>query len=345
MSDPRLLVTTSPFLKDSASTAWIMWHVSLSLAPVVLVATWFFGGSVPLVILAAIAGATVPEGIQTILRRNARQPQAPPLRDGSAFLTGLLLALTLPPGIPLWMAFLGGLVSVVLGKTVFGGIGANVFNPALVGRAFLQAAFPATMTSWLPVVDAGSRTQLPATLFTTPLLAADVDAISAATPLSQATFGQPTPEFVDLMFGAVPGSLGETGALVILLAGLYLAVRGIVNWRIPLSILATVWLVGSGLHLLDPAGYPGGLFHLSTGGLMLGAWFMASDPVTSPMTQAGCWVFGALIGVLIVVIRVFGGLPEGVMYAILFANAATPLINRFTQPRTFGTRFKPGFTR
>lgn len=341
-SSVNLLVTTSPFLKDRANTAWIMWQVSMSLVPVALLATFYFGLGVLLIIGATIAGAAVPEWAQT--RMKSKAPAISPLRDGSAVLTGLLLALTLPPGIPLWMAFLGGLVAVLIGKTVFGGIGANAFNPALVGRAFLQAAFPATLTSWRPAGGLGDLTTIPSTLFSVPFLRAEVDGVTAATPLSQMKFGGDLPQWIDLASGAVPGSAGETGAVLILFCGLYLVARGILKWRIPVAILGTVWLAGAGLHAIDPS-YADGWFHLSAGGLMLGAWYMATDPVTSPMTQAGCWVFGVLIGLLVVVIRVFGGLPEGVMYAILFLNACTPLINRVTQPRTFGTRFKPGFTR
>jgi H+/Na+-translocating ferredoxin:NAD+ oxidoreductase subunit D len=336
--EAHLLVSTSPFLKDRADTAWIMRQVSYSLIPVLAAATWFFGVGVLLVAAATILGALLPEWL---LNRRATPS---PLLDGSAFLTGLLLALTLPPGIPLWMAFLGGFFAVLIGKSVFGGIGANIFNPALVGRALLQAAFPASLTSWNPFGGWGEILVLRGAPFTAPFLRPDVDAVTMATPLSTMMFDGTAPPGMDMSVGAIPGSLGETAALLILVCGLYLAARGIVNWRIPVAMLGAAWLMGQFLHILAPA-YPTGSFHLAAGGLMLGAWYMASDPVTSPITQAGCWIFGALTGVLVVIIRVFGGLPEGVMYAILFMNACTPLINRFTQPRTFGTRFKPTFTR
>ena len=327
---PSLLLTTSPFLKAREDTAWIMWQVNLSLLPVVAASVYFFGLRALLVIAVATAGALLPEWIAT------RAKNTNTLKDGSAVITGVLLALTLPPGLPLWMAFAGGVVAVALGKLLFGGIGYSVFNPALVGRAFLQAAFPVAMTTWM--VQQGGFFDLSGATLASPFLQSEVDAVSTATPLAQMKFdAQPTAPS-DLLLGTTSGSLGETSALLILLGGAYLAARRVLNWRIPVSIFASVFVFGSVLHWIDPAAYPPGWFHLLAGGLMLGAVYMATDPVTSPITQRGCWLFGAGIGLLVVVIRTFGGLPEGVMYAILLMNAAVPLINRVTQPRIFGAR-------
>ncbi len=337
---PRLLLTTSPFLKDRADTAWVMWQVNLALVPVVLAATWYFGLGALLLVAAATAGAVLPEW--WVGRATGKTPN--PVRDGSAVITGVLLALTLPPGLPLWMAFVGGAAGVGLGKIAFGGIGFAAFNPALVGRAFLQASFPAAMTTWSPFGGAAELTQLRGDPFAIPFLRPGVDAVTTATPLAHMKFEGVSTSAADLALGRIPGSLGETFALLILAGGIYLAVLKIVNWRIPLAVFAGTFVTGELVHWIHPT-YDGGLFHLLAGGLMLGAVFMATDPVTSPITQAGCWVFGIAIGVLVVVIRVYGGLSEGVMFAILLMNGFVPVINRITQPRTFGTRHHAGWLR
>jgi len=321
------LVSASPHLHSGDSTPKIMWNVVLSLVPVVAAASYFFGATALLVVLASVLGALVPERIWG--PRSAT-------RDGSAAITGILLALTLPPGIPLWMAFLGGAFGIVFGKVVFGGLGQNVFNPALLGRAFLQAAFPVAITTW-PVAGGpwwGLRGDTFAIPFTHPRA---LDTVTGATPLGLMKFEHKGTAALDLLLGRTGGSLGETAALVILLCGGYLALRNYLNWRIPAAIFATVALLSGILHLLD-ARYPGPLFMLLSGGLVLGAVYMATDMVTSPVSHRGALIFGAGIGVLVVAIRVWGGLAEGVMYAILLMNAVVPAINRVTEPRVFGTR-------
>ena len=330
---PKLLLTTSPFLKHGEDTAFLMWQVNYSLLPVVAVATWFFGLGVLLITGACIAGALLPEWLE-----NRASGGKNTVRDGSGIITGALLALTLPPTTPLWMAFMGGLVSIALGKVVFGGIGSNIFNPALVGRAFLQAAFPASMTTWTLPDKGSGLLAVPDGLFTFPFMKADVDVVTSATPLAHMKFDGLSTPVEDLLLGTTGGSLGETSSAVILLCGIYLAARRILNWRIPIAIFVTVAAVAALMHVADPARFATPQFHLFSGGLALGAVFMATDPVTSPITQRGCWIFGAGIGVLVIVIRAFGGLPEGVMYAILLMNATTPLINRTTQARIYGAR-------
>ncbi|HEX5138320.1 MAG TPA: RnfABCDGE type electron transport complex subunit D [Planctomycetota bacterium] len=321
------LVTASPHLHSGDSTPKIMWNVVLSLVPVVAAATHFFGPTALLVVLACVLGALVPERIWG---------QRSSTRDGSAAITGILLALTLPPGIPLWMAFLGGAFGIVFGKLVFGGLGQNVFNPALLGRAFLQAAFPVAITTW--PVAAGPWWGLRGGTFALPFASPSaLDTVTAATPLGLMKFEHKGTPVLDLLLGTTGGSLGETAALVILLCGGYLALRNYLNWRIPASIFVTVAFFSAVLHLADPR-YPGPVFMLLSGGLVLGAVFMATDMVTSPVTHRGALIFGAGIGVLVVAIRVWGGLAEGVMYAILLMNAAVPAINRVTQPRVFGTK-------
>ena len=325
MSAEKLIVTASPHLRSLDSVPRIMWHVVASLVPVVVSAAWFFGVSALLQVATAVVVALLTERVTGKGGATA---------DGSATITGLLLGLSLPAGLPLWMTALGAAFAIVFGKQVWGGLGQNVFNPALVGRAFLQAAFPVAITTW---PAAGGRfLTLHGNLFALPLTHSLPNAVTSATPLGLLKFeGKGTP-LADLVIGSTGGSLGETAALVILAGGVYLAWRGYLNWRIPVSILVTVMVVSGIVHLVDPT-RPDALFMLFSGGLMLGAVYMATDMVTSPITDRGKWAFGVGIGILVVVIRVWGGLPEGVMYAILFMNALTPFINRATQPRVFGT--------
>ncbi|HEV2290471.1 MAG TPA: RnfABCDGE type electron transport complex subunit D [Gemmatimonadales bacterium] len=320
-----LIVTASPHVRSQDSTPVIMWNVVGSLVPVVAAAAWFFGVSGLLIIAAAVVGAVATEHF---LGRGGT------LSDGSAAITGLLLGLALPPGLPLWMACLGGAFGIAFGKLVWGGLGQNVFNPALVGRAFLQAAFPVAITTWPPV--GGPFWALKGDLFALPFTRPATDAITSATPLGLLKFEGHTTRLIDLVTGATGGSVGETAALVILAGGAFLAWKRYLNWRTPASILLTVAVVSALIHLVDPR-RPDALFMLFSGGLMLGAVYMATDLVTSPITNLGRWVFGFGIGVLVVVIRIWGGLPEGVMYAILFMNALVPFINRATQPRIFGS--------
>lgn len=330
MTRSRLLVTAPPHLGGPDSTPTIMWSVVGSLVPVVAVATYYFGPSALLVIAAASAG-----GVLTELWFG---PQGA-LRDGSAAITGILLGLTLPAALPLWMAFVGGVFGIGFGKLVFGGLGQNIFNPALLGRAFLQSAFPVAMTTWSTAAPRWS--DLRGDNFAIPLMSPEVvDAMTGATPLGLMKFDQSGTDVSALIMGSVGGSLGETSALVVLGCGAYLAVRKHLNWRIPASIFATVAVLSGSLHLLDAARYPGAMFMLFSGGLMLGAIYMATDMVTSPVTNKGCWVFGFGIGFLVVVIRLWGGLAEGVMYGILLMNALVPFINRATQPRVFGSDTK-----
>lgn len=325
MSPSRLRVTASPHIRGPASTATIMWHVVLSLLPIWGVAVWWFGPSALLVVLAAILGALLPE---RVFGRSGS------LSDGSCVITGLLLGLTLPPGLPLWMAFVGGFFGIAFGKLLFGGLGQNPFNPALLGRAFLQASFPVALTTW--PVTGGSWWALRGDNLALPLMQPSPDVLTEATPLGRMKFEHVGTHLLDLVGGTTSGSLGETAGVVILACAGYLALRRFLNWRIPAAIFATVALFSGVLHLIDGTRYADPLFMLFSGGLMLGATYMATDMVTSPVTNLGCWIFGAGIGALTVVIRTWGGLPEGVMYSILLMNALVPFINRGTQPRVFG---------
>ncbi len=321
----RLELTASPHLKAADTTARIMWSVVFSLVPVVAASIWYFGPSAVLVIGAATAGAVVTERMF-----GARGS----LGDGSAAITGILLGLTLPPGFPMWMAFLGGVFGIGFGKLLFGGLGQNVFNPALIGRAFLQAAFPIAITTWPAATQ--SWWSLRGPNLAIPFTGGGVEAVTQATPLGLFKFDAEPTASLDLMLGSTGGSLGETAGVLILLCGGYLAARRYLNWRIPLSIFATVAALSAVLYVIDDTRFASPVFMLFSGGLILGAVYMATDMVTSPVTNGGCWIFGVGIGALVVLIRAWGGLPEGVMYAILFMNALVPFINRATQPRVFG---------
>jgi len=299
----------------------------LTLLPIVAWSVWLFGPSALLVTLASVAGAVATEHF---IGRHGT------LADGSAAITGILLGLTLPAGFPLWMAVVGGGIAIGFGKLLFGGLGYNIFNPALIGRAFLQAAFPVAITTW--PARSGSWWALRGDNFALPLMRPHVDAVTAATPLGLFKFEGQGTDVGSLFLGTVGGSLGETSALLILLCGGYLALRRYLDWRIPVSVLGTVALLQGALHLMNSTRYASVPFTLFSGGLVLGAVYMATDMVTAPVTKLGRWVFGAMIGLKVVVIRAWGGLPEGVMYAILLANALVPYINKVTQPRVFGAR-------
>jgi electron transport complex protein RnfD len=334
-------IRTAPHLKRPQGVEQIMRNVVYALLPVAGFSVWQFGISALALLLTCTTVAMLTERLFSQLAGRGNT-----LGDWSVVITGVLLALTLPPGFPLWMAAVAAFIAVALGKALFGGLGFNVMNPALVGRAFVQAAFPVAITTWTPAFLPGRFSEfIPSTLavpFMRPdpvlpwIQALEVDGFTGATPLALQKFQQITTSTSDLLFGQVIGSTGETSAILILLGGLYLAFRRMLDWRIPLGVFAGATLVSLPLWWLDGTVYPSPVFVCLSGGLMLGAWFMASDMVASPVTALGAFIYGALIGVLTVVIRLFGGLPEGVMYAILLANAASPLIASWTQPRVYG---------
>ncbi len=326
LKDPKLFVQAAPFLQQGLTTPKAMRDVIYALIPITLASIWFFGLSVLLVLMASIAGAVITDWM---FSKNGTES----LLDGSAVLTGLLLGLTLPPNLPLWMAFIGSVVGIGLGKTVWGGLGNNLFNPALVGRAFLLANFPNAMTTWAP--SGGGLFHIYPSNFAWPFMQT-VDAVTTATPLGLMKFQQEETPLLDLMIGTTTGSFGETCGLLIILGGIYMILRRSIDWRIPVAILGTVIIFTGLLFIADSTYYPSPLFSVFSGGLLLGTFFMATDPVTSPMTPKGTWIFGIGIGIIVILIRVFGGFPEGMMYAILLMNATVPLIERYTQPRAFG---------
>lgn len=338
---PKIELRTSPHIKSAPSVAQIMRNVVYALVPICGFAVYQFGLSA-LALIAVVSAAC----LATERFFNWMSGKESSLSDWSATITGLLLALTLPPGFPLWMGAVAGFIAIALGKAIFGGLGFNVFNPALVGRAFVQAAFPVAITTWTPPFAPGRFTEFIPSSLTLPLMAPPpmnewvralgVDAFSGATPLAHWKFEGVITSTADLFTGMTAGSAGETSALLILLCGCYLALRRMMDWRIPAAMLLGAFLTAALFYLQDAGRYPDPLFVLFSGGLMLGAVFMASDMVGSPVTPWGVWIYGLFMGFITVIIRFFGGLPEGVMYAILLGNALSPLIEGITQPRIYG---------
>ncbi len=328
-----LQIRPSPHISGGASVEKIMANVILALMPTVLFAIYLFGLAALVTILIGTFSCLLTEYL--FCKANGKPSS---ISDNSIIITGVLYSLTLPPGLPLWMVCIGGIIAVLLGKLLFGGLGYNLFNPALVGRAFLQAAFPSAMTTWYPAMNADRFTSLPLSTLTFPFTTPSYDTISSATPLAAMKFDQILTDSSDLFLGLSSGSLGETSSLLILTGGIYLIARRMMRWQIPAGIFITVVIISTITHNISPNTYPSAQFMLFSGGLMLGAMFMATDMVASPITAKGCFIYGLLIGVLVMIIRLWGGMPEGVMYAILFANAVSPHIDRWTQPRPYGYR-------
>ncbi|MGA0369150.1 MAG: RnfABCDGE type electron transport complex subunit D, partial [Kiritimatiellia bacterium] len=334
---------TSPHLRGMHSVSKIMRHVVYALIPVSLFSVLQFGLSALALLITCTAVCVGTEHF--FCKKEQRQST---VSDWSAVITGVLMALVLPPGFPLWMAAVASFVAIAVGKLFFGGLGYNVFNPALVGRAFAQAAFTVPITTWTPGMAHRRFLEFIPTTLTPPFLKPDfdgfylwveslkIDGYTGATPLAMMKFDRVEVDTLQLFLGTLASSAGESSSLLILMGGLYLAFRKMLNWRIPVAVLGSAFILSGIFYLKDPAIYPTPFFTVVSGGLMLGAVFMATDMVSSPVTPVGLWVYGILIGLITVMIRLFGGLNEGVMYAILLGNAATPLINNLTQPRIYG---------
>ena len=307
-------LSSSPHLARPDNVRTIMKNVNMALLPAIVFGVYYFGFRSLLMILTAVISCVVTEIILNKLQNKKFQ-------EGSAIVTGILLAMTLPPTLSLGFVVMGSVFAIAIGKQIFGGLGYNIFNPALLGRAFLQASFPVRMTTW----------ENPKTF---------VDAKTMATPSGGFKFGdaviKESEHYFDLLIGNTGGCIGETCALAIIAGGIFLLIKKYADWRIPVSYLGAVAVFGAIFWLINPEQYPDPIYHLLSGGLMLGAFFMATDMVTSPITPRGSWIFGIGAGFLLVIIRLFGGLPEGVMYSILLMNAFTPLINRYTRPKFFG---------
>lgn len=332
-----LTVSGSPHVFGGDSVKKIMYGVVIAMIPAMLVSFYFFGLDAARVIFFSVAGCLLFEYlIQKFLMK-----QEPSINDGSALVTGVLLAFNVPSNLPVWIILAGALVSIGIGKMSFGGLGKNPFNPALVGRVFLLISFPVQMTSW----------PIPKPLFAEKI----TDAITGPTPLGilkegvaagktvQDILSDPAfPSYIDTMIGNQSGSLGEMSAIALLLGGLYMLIRKIITWEIPASYMGSVIVFAGILWLVDPTHYVNPFFHLVTGGLMLGIFYMATDMVSSPMSRKGQLIFGAGCGILTILIRVWGAYPEGVSFAILIMNAFTPLLNKYLKPKRFGEVVKNG---
>jgi len=323
-----LTVSPSPHEYSKESTKKLMYGVVIALAPAMLATIWFFGWAAILVTSVSVISCV-------IIRKE------PSVSDGSAIVTGLLLAFCLPTNLPIGLVVLGALVAIGVGKMTFGGLGNNPFNPALIGRVFLFLSFPVQMTTW--PVPRGFKTSF-------------TDAITGATPLSilnenydkvpvQNIMTNPElamPDYQQLFWGNTGGSLGEIAAFALLIGLGYMLIRKIITWHIPLSILLTVTVFTGILWFANPESNADPLYHLMTGGLLLGAIFMATDYVTSPMSNKGMIIYGVGIGIITILIRRFGAYPEGVQFAILIMNAFTPLINTYLKPSRFGEEVRNG---
>ncbi|WP_010424406.1 RnfABCDGE type electron transport complex subunit D [Anaerophaga thermohalophila] len=328
----KLVISPSPHVHGGDSVPKNMYGVIIALLPALVASLWFFGIGALIVTFTSIAACVFFEW----LIKKYLLKVAPSVSDGSAAVTGLLLAFNLPSNIPIGLIIIGAAVAIGIGKLSFGGLGNNPFNPALVGRVFLLISFPVQMTSWpVPIT---SRLHY-------------IDAETAATPLSVikegVSSGQTIPElmseipsYISMFIGNIGGSAGEMAGIALILGGIYLLWKKIITWHIPVSVIGSVIIFTGILHLIDPLKYADPLFHVLAGGVLLGAFFMATDYVTSPMSRQGMLLYGVGIGLITVLIRTFGSYPEGVSFAILIMNAFTPLIDRYMKPKRFGEKVK-----
>lgn len=319
----RLIVSLSPHVHGGDSVSKNMYGVCIALVPALLASLWFFGLGAAIVLATSVLSCVFFEWAITkfLLKRPGCS-----ICDGSAILTGLLLGFNLPSNLPIWLIIIGALVAIGIGKMTFGGLGQNPFNPALVGRVFLLISFPVQMTTWADNLHDS------------------IDGVSGATPLSlmqkailekDASVLNDLPSSLEMLFGQTEGSLGEVSALLLLLGCAYMLWKKIITWHIPVSILGTVAVFSGIMHIVNPI-YAMPHVVLMSGGLILGACFMATDYVTSPMTGKGQLIYGVCIGLLTVIIRNWGAYPEGMSFAILIMNAFTPLINTYCKPERFG---------
>ena len=329
-----LTVSGSPHVYTEESVSKIMYGVLLSLIPAALVSFYFFGLAAILVTLTAVVSCMFFEFI--IQKYLIKGPIT--IFDGSAIITGVLLAFIVPASLPLWMVVIGSLVAIGMAKMTFGGLGKNIFNPALVGRVFLMISFPVEMNQY-PTPTSFSTQLTDITSGPTPL-AVVKEGVAQGEKVS--TLLAQVPDYVNLLMGNLGGSVGEVSAIAILLGGIYMLIKRIITWEIPTAYLGSVVIFAGALWMVNPEVYVDPLFHLVTGGLMLGALYMATDMVTSPMSRWGMIVYGIGCGFLTIVIRIFGAYPEGVAFAILIMNAFVPLINKGFKPARFGEEVKNG---
>ncbi len=341
-----VMLTHAPHAHALVSITRVMTSVMLALVPATLFGFWLYGWPAFNTWLLSVFSCVAAE---YACLRVAGKPPAAYLADGSAALTGWLLALSLPPWAPWWIALLGGAFAIVICKQVFGGVGQNLFNPAMAARVALLISFPVEMTTWVspsPMFSAGAPGFLDALAITFAGIP-QPDAVTSASLLGHikseftrgVTLQQALAGHFDIAQAAIGmrlGSMGETSVPMVAAGGLYLVLRGVIGWRIPLAMLLGIALPAAALHAIDPTRYSDAVLHLLSGSVILGAFFIATDPVTSPSSKAGQLVFGAGCGFLTYIIRTWGGYPEGVAFAVLLMNAATPIIDRYLRPRIYG---------
>jgi len=326
------IISASPHVHSGRTSKKVMYDVLIALIPAFLVSIYVFGFAALVVTAIAVTSCIVFEYlIQKYLLKVSTT-----IWDGSAIITGVLLAFNVPSNLPIWMIIVGSLVAIGVAKLSFGGLGFNVFNPALVGRVFLLISFPVQMTSWPKALV--NQTSL-------------VDAVTGATPLGiikeGLTYGETMTEIaskipsnMDMLLGITGGSLGEMSAIALLLGGIYLLIRKVISWHIPITMLATMAVITGIFWMVNPEQNANPIIHILAGGAILGAFYMATDLVTSPMSRKGMVIFAIGVGLITVVIRLFGAYPEGVSFAILIMNAFVPLINTYFKPRRFGSKIK-----
>ena len=322
-----LQVSGSPHVHGNETVKKIMWSVVIALLPALAVSVYYFGFPVLMLTLVSVATCVLVEFLiqRFMLKGNLS------ITDGSAVITGLLLAFNVPANLPVWILMIGAFVAIAIAKMPFGGLGKNPFNPALVGRVFLLISFPVQMTTWPKP---------------TPVWSFGADVITGPTPLGILKEGvkggmavqdvmAEMPTYAQMLFGQMGGSFGEVSAIALLIGAVFLLIRKVITWEIPVSFLLTAFLFSGIFYVVDPTTYVNPCFHLVTGGLMLGACFMATDMVTSPTSRWGMIVFGVGCGLLTIIIRLFGAYPEGVSFAILIMNAFVPLINKGFKPKSY----------
>ena len=331
MADP-IIISASPHVHSDRSTKNLMYDVLYALIPAFLISLYVFGFSALILTSVAVTSCIL---FEYIIQKYLLKTEIT-VSDGSALITGILLAFNLPANLPLWMVILGSLIAIGVAKLSFGGLGYNIFNPALVGRVFLLISFPVQMTSWPTPVENNLTL---------------VDAVTGETTLgiikeglmygdTMSSITEKLPSTMELLLGITSGSAGEMSALALLLGGVFLLARKVISWHIPITILATMAILTGIFWILNPEQYANPLIHILSGGAILGAFYMATDLVTSPMTKKGMIVFAIGIGIITVVIRLFGAYPEGISFAILIMNAFVPLINKYFKPRRFGSPIK-----
>ena len=318
----KLVVSPSPHIHSGDTISKNMYGVLIALVPAFIVSIYVFGLDALIITAFSVLFCIITEyGVQRFMFK-----KEPTIMDGSAVITGVLLAFNVPSNLPIWILAIGAIVAIGVGKMSFGGLGNNIFNPALLGRVFLLISFPTQMTSW----------PLPSTVEA-------IDGMTAATVLANIKYNPSAlPSISDMFFGLESGSIGEMSVMALLLGLVYMLWKKIITWHIPISVLLSVAVFAGGMYLIDPSPVNNPLIHLLSGGLMLGAVFMATDYATSPLSHKGMIIYGIGIGVITMCIRLWGAYPEGVSFAILIMNALTPLINNYVKPKRFGEVVKNG---